>query len=113
MTIELKQSWPVPAAPKPVVIVGAGGIIRDAHLPAYQKADILVGGVTDVDVARAQSLAAEYDIPTIHASLADAVAAHATNAIYDIATPPHVIAAILPDLPDGAAVLIQKPMGTD
>ena len=33
--------------------------------------------------------------------------------VYDIATPPHVITDILPDLPDGAAVLIQKPMGSD
>ncbi len=113
MPIELNQSWPAPAAPKPVLIIGAGGIIRDAHLPAYQKADILVGGVTDVDHARAQSLAADHDIPAIHASLTDAVAAYGTDVVYDIATPPHVITDILPDLPDGAAVLIQKPMGAD
>ena len=113
MTTELKQSWPAPTKPKPVLIIGAGGIIRDAHLPAYQKADIVVGGVTDVDAARAQSLATDYDIPAIHASLADAVATHGTDVVYDIATPPHVITDILPDLPDGAAALIQKPMGSD
>ncbi|MBT6884268.1 MAG: Gfo/Idh/MocA family oxidoreductase, partial [Rhodospirillaceae bacterium] len=36
-----------------------------------------------------------------------------TDAVYDIAVPPHAITAILPDLPDGAATLIQKPMGGD
>lgn len=113
MSVDLNQSWPAPAAPKPVVIIGAGGIIRDAHLPAYQKADILVQGVTDLDEARAESLAADHAIPQVHKALRDAVAAHGTDVVYDIATPPHVIADILPDLPDGAAVLIQKPMGAD
>lgn len=113
MSVDLNQSWPAPAAPKPIVIIGAGGIIRDAHLPAYQKADILVQGVTDLDQARAESLAADHAIPEVHAALKDAVAAYGTNVVYDIATPPHVITDILPDLPDGAAVLIQKPMGAD
>ncbi len=113
MRFDLNQSWPAPAAPKPVVIIGAGGIIRDAHLPAYQKADILVQGVTDLDQSRAESLAADHAIPAVHAELNDAVAAHGTQVVYDIATPPQVITEILPDLPDGAAVLIQKPMGAD
>ncbi|WP_419913842.1 Gfo/Idh/MocA family protein [Hoeflea sp.] len=113
MIAELKQSWPAPAVPKPVIIVGAGGIIRDAHLPAYAKAGISVSGVTDVDAERANALASDYDIPAVYATLADAVAANGTQAVYDIATPPHVITDILPDLPDEAAVLIQKPMGAD
>jgi predicted dehydrogenase len=113
MTIDLNQSWPAPATPKPVIIIGAGGIVRDAHLPAYQKAGIPVSGVTDLDTARAQSLAEDHGIPMVHPSLAAAVAANGTDVIYDIATPPHVITNILPELPDGAAVLIQKPMGSD
>ena len=28
------QDWPAPSAPKPIVLIGAGGIVRDAHLPA-------------------------------------------------------------------------------
>ncbi|MCR9138419.1 MAG: Gfo/Idh/MocA family oxidoreductase [Alphaproteobacteria bacterium] len=113
MSVDLNQSWPAPASPKPVLIVGAGGIIRDAHLPAYQKADILVQGVTDPDQSRAMSLAADHAIPDVHEALKDAVAKHGTDVVYDIATPPNVISDILPDLPDGAAVLIQKPMGAD
>jgi len=113
MTVDLIQSWPAPAAPKPVLIVGAGGIVRDAHLPAYRKAAIPVGGVTDIDPPRAHSLAEEHDIPEVYASLGEAAAAGGTGVVYDIATPPHVITDILPQLPDGAAVLIQKPMGAD
>lgn len=107
------QDWPAPRAPKPIVLIGAGGIMRDAHLPAYAKAGLAVAGVTDLDPARSAALAQDFAIPRVFASLAEAVAAMCTDVVYDIAVPPHAIAQILPDLPDGAAVLIQKPMGAD
>ncbi len=110
---DLRQTWPAPAAPRPIVIIGAGGIVRDAHLPAYARAGFTVAGVTDIDVERATSLAADHAIPAVHANVAAAVAAHGTGVVYDVAVPPQAIAAILPDLPDGATVLIQKPMGPD
>ena len=113
MPVDLKQSWPAPAAPKPIVIIGAGGIVRDAHLPAYRKAGLTVAGAHDTDMARARSLAADWDLPATYATLGEAVDAQGTGAVYDLATPPHVITDILPHLPDGAAVLIQKPMGAD
>lgn len=112
-TLTLKQSWPAPSNPKPIIFVGAGGIIRDAHIPAYKKAGLPIAGVVDTDAARAQALKTDYDLPESFTSLDAAVAAHGTNAVYDIATPPHVITDILPHLPDGAAALIQKPMGAD
>ena len=107
------QDWPPPSEPKPIVIIGAGGIVRDAHLPAYAKAGLHVCGVMDVDQSRSQSLAKDFDLPQVFASVAEAIATMGTRAIYDIAVPPHAITQILPDLPDGAAVLIQKPMGAD
>lgn len=113
MTSDLKQSWPAPANPKPVIIIGAGGIVRDAHLPAYAKAGIPVKGATDVDAERANALAADHNLGHVYASVAEAVADNGTDAVYDIATPPHVITDILPELPEGAATLIQKPMGAD
>lgn len=106
------QDWPAPTAPKPIVLIGAGGIIRDAHLPAYAKAGLTVAGVTDLDPARSQSLAQDFAIPQVFASVAEA-ASCGTAVVYDIAVPPHAITDVLPHLPDGAAVLIQKPMGTD
>ena len=32
MTLDFPQDWPAPSAPKPIVIVGAGGIVRDAGI---------------------------------------------------------------------------------
>jgi predicted dehydrogenase len=113
MTTTLKQSWPAPANPKPVVFVGAGGIIRDAHIPAYRKAELPIAGVFDTDAGRARSLQTDFDLPAIFDSLDEVVGTYGTDAVYDIATPPHVITDILPNLPHGAAVLIQKPMGAD
>jgi len=106
------QDWPAPAAPKPIVLIGAGGIMRDAHLPAYAKAGLTVAGVTDLDPARSKSLAQDFGIPQVFASVAEA-AGKGTGFVYDIAVPPHAITDVLPLLPDGAAVLIQKPMGAD
>ncbi len=110
---DLRQSWPAPSKPKPIVIIGAGGIVRDAHMPAYAKAGLTVSGVTDLDAGRAQGLADDYKITNVHDTVAAAAAANGTDVIYDIAVPPHAIAGILRDLPDGAAMLIQKPMGAD
>lgn len=113
MINQLHQSWPAPMAPKPIVIIGAGGIVRDAHLPAYKKAELMVRGVTDLDQSRAQSLSSDYSIPEIYGTVAEAALTCGCDVVYDIAVPPHAISSILQDLPDGAAVLIQKPMGTD
>jgi predicted dehydrogenase len=107
------QDWPAPANPKPVVINGAGGIVRDAHLPAYRKARLAVQAVTDLDAARSAALARDFAIPQVFPSVAEAARSLGTSVIYDVAVPPVAISRILPDLPDGAAVLIQKPMGAD
>jgi predicted dehydrogenase len=113
MIEDFPQDWPAPSNPKPIVIVGAGGIVRDAHMPAYAKAGLTVGAVTDLDAGRAAALARDFAIPQVHGSVKEAAAAHGMGAVYDVAVPPQAILAILPDLPDGAAVLIQKPMGAD
>lgn len=107
------QDWPAPSNPKPIVIIGAGGIVRDAHLPAYAKAGLTVCGVTDLDAVRRTSLARDFAIPQVYSSVAEAATALGTTAVYDVAVPPDAIPTILNDLPDGAAVLIQKPMGAD
>ena len=106
------QDWPAPSAPKPIVLIGAGEIMRVAHLPAYAKAGLTVAGVTDLDPARSHALAQDFAIPRVFPSVAEA-ALSGTGVVYDIAVPPHAITTVLPDLPDGAAVLIQKPMGAD
>lgn len=113
MQSDLNQSWPAPSAAKPVVIIGAGGIVRDAHLPAYAKAGFIVDGVTDIDAERTASMAADYGLANSYENVRAAVERNGTDVVYDIAVPPHAIAGILPELPDRAATLIQKPMGVD
>ena len=78
------------------MVIGAGGIVRDAHLPAYQKAGISVFGIMDLDQIRAKSLSKDWKIPTVYKNLAEAVEDCGTRVIYDIATPPNVIGDILP-----------------
>jgi len=106
----LQQQWPIPSKPRPIVIIGTGGIVADAHLPAYRKAGFEVCGLFDLDRGRARSLAARWDVPHVFASIEEAARA---DAVFDVAAPPVAHRAILEALPKGAAVLLQKPMGLD
>jgi predicted dehydrogenase len=109
---QLSQAWPEPGTPLPIVVVGAGGIINDAHLPAYQKAGFDVVGITDINLQKAEATARKWRIGKVYASVDDATE-YGTDCIYDLATPPAAIPEILARLPEGAGVLIQKPMGED
>lgn len=91
--------------------MGAGGIVHDAHLPAYRKAGFPVAALVDHDLQRAAALAAQFAIPVATTSLSDAIRQSPQGALFDIAVPASAILKILPELPDGAVVLIQKPMG--
>jgi predicted dehydrogenase len=102
-----------PEHPRPIVLIGAGGIVRDAHLPAYAKAGFVVASLTDLDLGRARTLADAYGIAQTHDSVADAVAHAPGDAVYDVALPPEAHVAVLEQLPDGAPVLLQKPLGND
>ncbi|MDF1606905.1 Gfo/Idh/MocA family oxidoreductase [Hoeflea sp. YIM 152468] len=106
----LTQTWLAPSNPRPIVIFGAGSIVRDAHLPAYRKAGYPVAGLYDPDTETAEKLASEWGVATYASAEA---AAAVENVVYDLATPPDVHASVLRLLPDAAAVLIQKPMGAD
>ncbi|MCW1987022.1 putative dehydrogenase [Novosphingobium capsulatum] len=110
MTAPLRQAWDHPAQPRPIVLIGTGGIAHDAHLPAYRKADLPVYGVYDPDQDRARALADAFGIGTVFPTLADAAKA---DAVFDVAAPPVAHLAILEALPRGASVLLQKPMGLD
>src|SRR5215217_5434084 len=103
----------LPKTNQPIVIIGASGIVKDAHLPAYKMAGFEVFGITNRTFAKAQAMAAEFGIPHAFESVADAVKNAPANAVYDITVLPEQYIEILEQLPDGAAVLIQKPMGND
>ncbi|HEX2861951.1 MAG TPA: Gfo/Idh/MocA family oxidoreductase [Lacunisphaera sp.] len=104
---------PLPRSPRPIISIGAGGIVRDAHLPAYRLAGFTVAGLHDRDSAKAAQLAADFGVPRVFGSLAEAVAGAPADAIFDVAVPASALGDVLPALPAGAAVLIQKPFGED
>ncbi|MCX5662938.1 MAG: Gfo/Idh/MocA family oxidoreductase [Planctomycetota bacterium] len=106
---DLRQSWPRPSDPRPIVVIGAGGIVNDAHLPAYAKAGFTVAGIYDLDPARAQATAAKFKIPRVFDSLPQAAAT--PDCVFDIAVPPEAELAVASKLPEGSVVLLQKPMG--
>jgi predicted dehydrogenase len=102
---------PKPKAPRPIVILGAGGIVRAAHLPAYAKAGFPVVAIADSVVGKAAALAAEFGAGRGFDSVAEAIRFAPPDAVFDLAVPAAKILDVLPLLPKGAAVLIQKPMG--
>lgn len=107
----LAQSWPMPTKPTPIVLIGAGGIAQDAHLPAYREAGFEVRGVFDRDASKARDVAQRWAIPQVFASLDEAFASR--DVVFDIAAPAAVHASIVEHAPSGATVLLQKPFGLD
>lgn len=106
----LAQCWPAPSRAMPVVTFGAGSIVSDAHYPAYRKSGIPIAGIYDPDLARAERLASQWNVKAYRTA---EEAAGVAGAVFDLATPPQFHAEVLDKLPDGSAVLIQKPMGSD
>ena len=94
-----------------IVILGAGGIVHDAHLPAYRKAGFQVTGIYDRIRDRANQLAEEFHVQQIYSSMEDALQQPVGKTIFDVALPAAAFVDVLNAMPDGAAVLLQKPMG--
>lgn len=111
--LEIRQALALPEQTRPIISIGAGGIVNDAHLPAYRKAGFELFGIVDLDRTKAQATAERFGIERVFDSLAEAVTAAPAEAVFDIAVPADAILGILPALPDGAATLIQKPLGED
>ncbi len=108
---DLRQRWPAPSRPMNIVFVGSGSIVNDAHAPAYRLGRLPIAGAYDLDPARARATAAKWALPQVFARLEDAFAT--PEVVFDVALPPQALADVLPRLPDGAVVLIQKPLGLD
>lgn len=107
----LRQTWPMPSQPRPIVIVGAGGIVNDAHLPAYAKADLPVAGVYDINPGQSRKTAERFLIPQVFQKLEDCF--RDPNAVIDMAVPPQNVYEVLEAIPPSATLLIQKPMGVN
>jgi predicted dehydrogenase len=102
---------PWPANPRPIVVLGAGGIVRAAHLPAYAKAGFPVIALADSLPGKARDLASEYGIAHSFESTEEAIRFAPRDTVFDVAVPAQQILPILKQLPNSAVVLLQKPMG--
>jgi predicted dehydrogenase len=94
-------------------IIGCGGIVTGAHLPAYQAAGLKVAAVFDVDEGRARQVATDFSIPAV-ATSAEELANREDVDIIDIAVLPW----IQPQIVDivaaaGKHMLCQKPLAMD
>jgi predicted dehydrogenase len=107
----MQNNLPLSSLQLPIYIIGAGGIVNTAHLPAYEIAGYNVQGIFDLDIVKASATAAKFNIPRVFAGIEEMIAALPGNAIIDIAVPGSKIIAVMKQLPDGATILLQKPMG--
>ncbi len=93
-----------------IAIVGCGGIVNYAHLPAYRTHNLTIVGCFDRDPAVAARTAAAHHIPRVYDSLAALLADPAVT-IVDIAVPAWEQRAIAEQaLAAGKHLLCQKPL---
>ena len=111
--VQLEQTWPRPTKPLPITIIGAGGIVRDAHLPAYRKIGLPVAGIFDLDIDKARALADDFAVRMVHETLEQAIAASGESGVFDIALPPDAVLPTIERLPTASVALIQKPLGAN
>lgn len=107
----VRQTPELPQNTLPIVSIGMGGIVDAAHYPAYQKAGFTVVGGYDLNPEQAKRIGQKYHVPHIYDSLDALIQASPNDVVFDLAVPGKEIRDILRQLPDHAAVLIQKPMG--
>lgn len=97
---------------RPVVVIGAGSIVRDAHGPAYEEMGLRRLAIYDQRPDAAEAIAQRFRFEHRCATLAEAIErASAHEAVFDLALPPDAVAPVLAQLPVGSGVLIQKPLG--
>ena len=111
---ELDFAPRLPQGPAPAIAVcGAGGIVNDAHLPAYAKAGFEVAGIFDRQRERAEATAARFGIGKVYGSLEE-LAADPAAGVVDVAVPADENEAVVGALAGrGKAVLLQKPLSED
>jgi predicted dehydrogenase len=112
----LEARWRIPDGAgrhRGIGIIGCGGIVSGAHLPAYRAAGLRVVAVHDVDRSKAEEVAARFGIATVADSSEALIATEGVD-IVDIAVPPWVQPSIVPIAAEaGKHMLCQKPLALD
>ena len=109
----IETNCAMPNQLRPIILIGAGGIVNDAHLPAYRIAGFRVAGIYDSDREKALLTAGKFDIPLVFHNPEDMLARSPKSVVFDVAVPGSEILSVLQQLPQDATVLMQKPMGND
>jgi predicted dehydrogenase len=107
----MQLDFSLPRSPRPIIIIGTGGIVNDAHLPAYKLAGFNVAGLYDINIAKAIITADKFSIPVVYENLEQMLKNTPQDVVFDMAVPGNEIIGLLQKLSDEATVLIQKPMG--
>jgi predicted dehydrogenase len=93
-------------------VIGCGGIVRGAHLPAYRKAGFRVTGIWNRTIETARTVAEDFGIPRVYGSWQELVASADVD-IVDISLPPHLHPAVaIGAMEEKKHVMVQKPMAT-
>jgi predicted dehydrogenase len=94
-------------------IVGAGGIVNCAHLPAYKKAGFKVVGVTDRNHEQAERTAKQHGIAKVFGSV-DELLRESSIEIVDVAVyPAEQVAIVEQATTAGKHLLCQKPLADE
>ena len=109
----IETSTALPENTRPIVLIGAGGIVNDAHLPAYRLAGFPVAGIYDPDREKAEKTAEKWGIPEVYHSMKELLSIGPAYVVFDVAVPGSAVPSVLRQLPHKAVVLMQKPMGED
>ena len=116
MTSDHSPAWRIEAGAGRdlgIGIVGCGGIVSGAHLPAYRAAGLDIVAVFDLDQDKARSVASDFGIPTVAGSVEE-LASMADVDIVDIAVLPWVQPQIVEVVAGaGKPMLCQKPLAMD
>jgi predicted dehydrogenase len=96
-----------------IAIVGAGGIVNYAHLPAYKKAGFKIIGITDRNREQAERTAREHAIPKVYGDLQELLGDPNVQ-IVDVAVYPAEQMEIVKQAASaGKHLLCQKPFAND
>ncbi|MES1227896.1 MAG: Gfo/Idh/MocA family oxidoreductase [Armatimonadota bacterium] len=109
--MKVDQSLTLPQNAASIYSVGAGGIVENAHYPAYEMMGWQVKGVYDPRHDAAVRLGSRFGFGPVVTSLSELVALNFDEGIFDIAVPGSEVAKVLSQLPRGSFALIQKPLG--
>ncbi len=80
----MQHDLPLPKNFRPIIIIGAGGIVNDAHLPAYKIAGFEVTGIYDMNMEKTKNTAARFSIPVVYENMEQLLAQAPSDVVFDV-----------------------------